>query len=76
VVVVAVDGTADGRRALRHGIDLARSYDAPLRLVHVRHDTVVLAPTMPLFPEQALEEMAARMLPRGLARHAVDAMEG
>ncbi len=64
--MVAVDATADGRRALRHGIDLARSYDAPLRLVHVRHDTVVLAPTMPLFPEQALEEMAARMLHEAL----------
>ena len=66
-VVVAVDGTADGRRALRYGVDLASSYDAPLRLVHVRHDDVVLAPAMPLFPRSALEEIAARVL-----RDAVD----
>ena len=65
-VVVAVDGTADGRRALRYGVDLATAYDAPLRLVHVRHDNVVLAPTMPLFPEQALEEIAARVLHEAL----------
>jgi len=64
--VVAVDGTADGRRALRHGIDLARSYDASLRLVHVRHDNVRLAPTMPRFPEQALEQIAARVLHEAL----------
>jgi nucleotide-binding universal stress UspA family protein len=66
-VVVAVDGTADGRRALHYGVALATTYGAPLRLVHVRHDNVVLAPTMPLFPESALEEIATRVL-----RDAVD----
>lgn len=61
-VVVAVDGTADGRRALRYGIDLARTYDAPLRLVHVRHDYVVMTPMMPLFPDPSLDEIALRVL--------------
>jgi nucleotide-binding universal stress UspA family protein len=66
-VVVAVDGTADGRRALHYGIDLATAYDAPLRLVHVRHDNVVVAPMMPVFPEVALDEIAARVLHEALA---------
>jgi nucleotide-binding universal stress UspA family protein len=66
-VTVAVDGTADGRRALRYGIHLARAYDATLRLVHVRHDNVVVAPMMPLFPDPALDEIAARVLHEALA---------
>jgi nucleotide-binding universal stress UspA family protein len=62
-VVVAVDGTADGRRALRYGIGLAKAYDAPLRLVHVRHENLVLvSPRMPLVPDSSLDEVAARVL--------------
>jgi nucleotide-binding universal stress UspA family protein len=61
-VVVAVDGTADGRRALRYGVGLATAYGAPLRLVHVRHDNVVMAPMMPLFPDPSLDEIATRVL--------------
>lgn len=65
-VVVAVDGTADGRRALRYGIDLATTYGSPLRLVHVRHDNVVVAPMMPLLPDASLDEIAARVLHESL----------
>ncbi|MEP7088503.1 MAG: universal stress protein [Nocardioidaceae bacterium] len=66
-VMVAVDGTTEGRRALEAGIELAVAYDAPLRLVHVRHENVVVAPMMPLFPEPALQEVATRVLHEALA---------
>jgi nucleotide-binding universal stress UspA family protein len=66
-VVVAVDGTVDGRRALRYGIDLARTAAAPLRLVHVRHENIAMVtPMMPLFPERSLDQIAARVLHEAL----------
>jgi nucleotide-binding universal stress UspA family protein len=65
-VVVAVDGTADGRRALRYGIDLATTWRSPLRLVHVRHDNVVVTPMMPLLPDASLDEIATRVLHEAL----------
>jgi nucleotide-binding universal stress UspA family protein len=65
-VVVAVDGTRDGRRALHFGVDLAASYDAPLRLVHVREDNLVLTAGTPLFPESVLDEIGARVLHEAL----------
>jgi nucleotide-binding universal stress UspA family protein len=61
-MVVAVDGTEDSRRALQVGIDLAKRFTAPLRLVHVRHDNIVVNPMAPLFPESALDEIAATVL--------------
>lgn len=61
-VVVAVDGTEEGRRALQVGIDLATRCAASLRLVHVRHDNIVVNPMAPLFPESALDEIAATVL--------------
>jgi nucleotide-binding universal stress UspA family protein len=67
-VVVAVDGTADGRRALHYGVELATTYGAPLRLVHVRHENIrLVTPMMPLFPDPALDQMAARVLHEALA---------
>jgi hypothetical protein len=39
-VVDAVDGTDDGARALRYGVDQARRFDRRLRLVHVPHQAV------------------------------------
>jgi nucleotide-binding universal stress UspA family protein len=65
-IVAAVDGTTDSRRALQVGIDLATRTGASLRLVHVRHDNVVLSPMAPLFPESALDEMAATVLHEAL----------
>ncbi len=61
-VVVGVDGTDDGRRALRYGIDLAQAYDAPLRLVHVRHENLMLAPMLPMVPDPTLLEVAENVL--------------
>jgi nucleotide-binding universal stress UspA family protein len=66
-VVVGVDGTTEGRRALEVGIDLAVAHHAPLRLVHVRHENVVVAPMMPLFPERSLQAIAVRVLHEALA---------
>jgi nucleotide-binding universal stress UspA family protein len=65
-VVVGVDGTAEGRHALQLGIELAVAYDAPLRLVHVRHENVVVSPMTPLFPELALQQIAERVLHEAL----------
>ncbi|MDQ6686471.1 MAG: universal stress protein [Actinomycetota bacterium] len=66
-VVVAVDGSKDGRRALHFGIALATAYDAPLRLVHVRHENVLEAPMMPMFPDPLLKEVAVQVLHHALA---------
>ena len=66
-VVVAVDGTPDGRRALHFGVDLATACESPLRLVHVRHDNVVLNPATPLLPEKVLDDIAARVLDDAVA---------
>lgn len=61
-VVVGIDGTEDGRRALRYGIGLAKAYDAPLRLVHVRHENLMLAPMLPMVPDPTLLEVAENVL--------------
>lgn len=61
-VVVGVDGTDEGRRALRYGIRLAQAYDAPLRLVHVRQENVLLAPMLPMLPDPTLLEVAQDVL--------------
>ena len=61
-VVVGIDGTPDGRRALQFGIELATTYDVTLRLVHVRHENVVVSPMLPLFPEPTLDEIANQVL--------------
>jgi nucleotide-binding universal stress UspA family protein len=61
-VMVGVDGADDGRRALRYGIDLAKAYDAPLRLVHVRHENPMLAPMLPMVPDPTLLEVAESVL--------------
>lgn len=61
-VVVGVDGTDEGRRALRYGIGLARAFDAPLRLVHVRQENLLLAPMLPMVPDPTLLEVAQDVL--------------
>jgi nucleotide-binding universal stress UspA family protein len=66
-VTVAVDGTEAGRRALRYGIELAASVGSPLRLVHVRHENIVLAPMMPLLPDPTLDEIAERVMSAAVA---------
>jgi nucleotide-binding universal stress UspA family protein len=64
VVMVAVDGSADGERAIRYAVQEATRLGASLRLVHVQQGTVVIAPMMPLVPEQSLYEVAAEILKR------------
>jgi nucleotide-binding universal stress UspA family protein len=66
-VVVAVDGTDDGRRALRFGIGLASTCGAPLRLVHVKHEFVMVTPMMPKLPDPPLNELAEQVLSEALA---------
>ena len=66
-VTVAVDGTDAGRRALRYGVELAVSVGSPLRLVHVRHENIVLAPMMPLLPDPTLDEVAERVMSAAVA---------
>ncbi|MGA8209381.1 MAG: universal stress protein [Nocardioidaceae bacterium] len=50
-LVVGIDGTGDGERALRYGLALARREDLSLRLVHVAPQPQVHAPVRPYLPE-------------------------
>ena len=52
VLVIGIDGSEDGRRALRYGLALAEREDLSVRLVHVPpHQTDMYAPMMPYLPE-------------------------
>lgn len=62
VVVVGVDGTDDGRRALRYGLSEARRKDQQLRLVHVWRDPGLAAPRMPCTPAPLKRETGAEVL--------------
>jgi nucleotide-binding universal stress UspA family protein len=61
-VVVAVDGTEDGVRALKYGVQQALRGGRRLRLVHAPHETMPMAPMMPLFASETLHEMARHVL--------------
>ena len=61
-VVVAVDGTADGVRALKYGVQQALRTGRRLRLVHVPHETMPMAPMVPLFAGEALHSIARHVL--------------
>lgn len=61
-VVVAVDGTDDGDRALRYGVAEARRRGCGLRLVHVPHETIPMAPMLPMFSASTLHEIGAQIL--------------
>lgn len=61
-VVVAVDGTEDGDRALKYAVEEARRLDCGLRLVHVPHETIPMAPMLPMFAEPTLHEIGAHIL--------------
>lgn len=64
LVMVGVDGSEDGARALRYAVEEAARLGASLRLVHVQQGIVVMAPMMPLIPEQSLHQIAAEILKR------------
>ena len=62
LVMVAVDGSEDGLRALRYAVLEATRLGAALRLVHVQQQIVVMSPMMPLVPDPTLHEVAAQIL--------------
>jgi nucleotide-binding universal stress UspA family protein len=68
-VVVAVDGTQDGERAVLYGATLASREDLDLRLVHVPHEVAVYAPMMPYLPATTVREIGEAVL-REAAKHA------
>ncbi len=61
-VVIAVDGTEDGDRALRYGVAEALRRDCGVRLVHVPHETIPMAPMLPMFSAPVLHEVGAQIL--------------
>ncbi len=61
-IVVAVDGSSDGTRALDYAATLALHGRHPLRLVHVPHETLPFAVMLPLFASATVEEFGNRIL--------------
>lgn len=61
-MVVAVDGTEDGERAVRYAVEEARRRDCALRLVHCPHETIPMAPMLPMFSAPILHEVGAQIL--------------
>jgi len=61
-VMVAVDGSGDGLRALRYAVQEATRLDSVLRIVHVQQQMVLMAPMMPLVPDPTLHEVAAQIV--------------
>lgn len=68
-VVVGVDGTADGDRAVAYGAMLAVRERLRLRLVHVPHESGSFTPVMPYLPSASVREIGDSVL-RDAARHA------
>lgn len=71
-VVVGVDGTEDGQRALLYGVALAEREGLELRLVHVAHQTEMYAPMMPYLPEPKVLQIGQDVL-QGAQRLAEEA---
>jgi nucleotide-binding universal stress UspA family protein len=63
-VVIGVDGSEDGQRALSYGLALARREDLSVRLVHVPHQTdrYARAPMMPYLPETTVRTIGQGVL--------------
>jgi nucleotide-binding universal stress UspA family protein len=61
-VVVGVDGTRDGERAIRYGAALATREDLDLRLVHVPHETEFAAPMLPYIDMATVREIGDAVL--------------
>lgn len=61
-VVVAHDGSEDGVRALKYGVREALRTGRRLRLVHVPHEAIPMAPMLPVFASEALHSMARHVL--------------
>jgi nucleotide-binding universal stress UspA family protein len=71
-VVVGVDGSQDGERAVWYGAGLAARQHLALRLVHVPHEIVFYAPMMPYLPITTVREIGESVL-REAAKHAEEA---
>lgn len=71
-VVVAVDGTADGERAIRYGVGLASREHLDLRLVHVPHAYETFSPMLPYLPATTVREIGETVL-RDATKHAEEA---
>jgi nucleotide-binding universal stress UspA family protein len=77
-VVVGVDGTTDSDRAVRYAVAEAGRTGSRLRLVHVRHETVLTAPMLLLFHTETLRAVGDRILDdaealvRSIAGHEVE----
>lgn len=71
-VVVGVDGTSDGDRAVWYGSELASREQLDLRLVHVRAEFAMYAPMMPYLPATTIDQIGESVL-REAAKHAEEA---
>ena len=72
MVVVGVDGTPDGDRALGYAMEQAYRLGVGLRLVHVTPDPVPFSPMLPVFAPGAFPVVGNRILADAAARvHAV-----
>ncbi len=61
-VVVGVDGTEDADRAIRYAVGEAARAGCGLRLVHVVHESVPLAPMLPMFGADTLRAVGTQIL--------------
>jgi nucleotide-binding universal stress UspA family protein len=71
-VVVGVDGTRDGERAVRYATALATREDLDLRLVHVLHEREFAASMLPYIPMDTVRDIGQGVL-REAAKQAEEA---
>jgi nucleotide-binding universal stress UspA family protein len=71
-VVVGVDGTSDGDRAVWYASELASREHLDLRLVHVPQEFEMYAPMMPYLPASTIDEIGESVL-REAVKHAEEA---
>ncbi len=66
-VVVGIDGTGDGERALRFAVSEAARVGAGLRLVHAVHETVPLYPMLPLVDPDTMWQLGEQIMDEAAA---------
>ncbi len=66
-IAVAVDGTDDGKRALRYAASLAVARGQQLRLIHVAQEAVMYAPVLPYIPWETFADIGSQVLERAAA---------
>jgi nucleotide-binding universal stress UspA family protein len=62
VVVVGVDGSEEAERAIRYAVAEAARDRCGIRLVHVVHESVPLAPMLPMFGRDRLRSVGTQIL--------------